>query len=506
MAELLKRFHDYCAKTVLARETLNLHECGAPLLPKDVERARNVLRQADRAMFLIARDRDMEESKRLPERLLLFEWQRREIPRVSPEARTKQEEVAVGWALTQSWTGEPVGEAPEGINPKDVAWVHDLLLQDPGVETLWEARIVGAELWLRRCRPGQPVAPLATIQTGSPLGWIRARRSRLELHMEIAAGQTTSYGILPRQAPEIRCPLHRAKQIQLSTDCGELKIGTMIRPDWARRMGRDRFGLFLEFDLDGVLFRLRWVPPGSFLMGSPEDEKDRYPDEVPHRVTLTRGYWLASTPCTQEQWQAVMGRNPSHFKGSNRPVESVDWQQCREFCARLQDRVPALEFRLPTEAEWEYACRAGTTTAFNDGSACTKPEGKDPALERLGWHGEGEKGETHPVGELAPNSWGLYDMHGNVWEWCADYCGFEEASVVTDTYVDGAVDPLCTKGAWRVVRGGSAWISAGRCRSAIRGRCEPGGRDWSLGFRLAAGQPVGSGATGLEAGGAERRG
>jgi formylglycine-generating enzyme required for sulfatase activity len=146
------------------------------------------------------------------------------------------------------------------------------------------------------------------------------------------------------------------------------------------------------------------------------------------------------------------------------------------------------EFRLPTEAEWEYACRAGTTSAFNDGSDCTQPEGKDPALGRLGWHGEGSDGKTHAVGEKTPNAWGLYDMHGNVWEWCADYWA--------DRYTPEAqTNPTGAKeGAWRVVRGGSCWNLSRWCRSAYRGRDVPGIRIGYQGFHLAAGQPVGSGA------------
>ena len=232
-------------------------------------------------------------------------------------------------------------------------------------------------------------------------------------------------------------------------------------------------------------------------MGSPETEAGRYPDESPqHLVTISRGFWLGDTPCTQAQWQAVMGGNPSQFKDPyepTRPVESVDWEQCRQFCARLRERVPDLDFRLPTEAEWEYACRAGTTSAFNDGSPCTVPDGKDPALDRLGWHGEGPEGKTHPVAKKPANAWGLHDMHGNVWEWCADHAEFT-GNVATDTYVDGVVDPVSQEGAWRVVRGGSSWGRARYCRSALRFALEPGSRSRYLGFRLAAGQPPGRGA------------
>ena len=292
------------------------------------------------------------------------------------------------------------------------------------------------------------------------------------------------------------------------TDRAVITVPDHFPPAWAGGWGEDVRGVYAELLLGGVVLELRWISPGNFLMGSPEDEAGRWADEGPqHLVTLTRGFWLGATPCTQEQWQAVIGKNPSESQGQRRPVENVRWNDAAEFCgnltrlARESGAMPAdFEFRLPTEAEWEYACRAGTTSAFNDESNCTKPEGKDPALERLGWYDQNSGNETHPVGEKSPNTWGLYDMHGNVWEWCADYWA--------DRYsAEAQTDPTGPKeGAGRVVRGGSSWIVAGGCRSACRGGREPGDRGWNRGFRLAAGQPVGSGATGLEAGGAERRG
>src|SRR5262249_34050752 len=144
----------------------------------------------------------------------------------------------------------------------------------------------------------------------------------------------------------------------------------------------DPFGLYAEFELKGVVFRLRWITPGRFHMGSPPEESGRLDNEGPvHEVTISRGFWLAETLCTQDQWTAVVGKNPSKDKGAPHPVESVDWHACIDFCERLRKHIPSLHFRLPTEAEWEYACRAGTQTAFNDGSLCTSPASKDPALE-----------------------------------------------------------------------------------------------------------------------------
>ena len=242
------------------------------------------------------------------------------------------------------------------------------------------------------------------------------------------------------------------------------------------------------------------ILPGEFLMGSPTGERGRSSDEIQHGVRLTRPFWIGRYPVTQAEFEAVMGDNSSQFKGPRRPVENVDWDQALAFCRKLTEQARSagclpqdFAFRLPTEAEWEYACRAGTTSAFNDGSNCTVPDRQDPALKRLGWHGEGSKGQTHPVGEKLPNASDLYDMHGNVWEWCADHADWKD-SVVTDTYEEGTVDPICEKGARRVIRGGSFWYEARSCRSAFRFAIEPGLRDRNLGFRLAAGQEPGRGA------------
>jgi formylglycine-generating enzyme required for sulfatase activity len=197
-------------------------------------------------------------------------------------------------------------------------------------------------------------------------------------------------------------------------------------------------------------------------MGSLENEGGRRHDEGPrHEVILTEGFWLGETPCTQSQWRAVMGTEPSRFRGDSRPVERVSWEDCRNFCRRIDAKFAGLRMRLPTEAEWEYGCRAGTTTAFHDGSACVAPEAQDPALERLGWYAANSDGRTCNVGQLNPNMWGLQDMHGNVWEWCHDFYGPYSGGTQADP--SGPVE-----GHVRVVRGGS-WVNLPRlCRSACR--------------------------------------
>jgi formylglycine-generating enzyme required for sulfatase activity len=161
-------------------------------------------------------------------------------------------------------------------------------------------------------------------------------------------------------------------------------------------------------------------------MGSPEDERGRDNDERQHPVTLTRGFWLAETACTQAQWKAVMGDNPSRFqnepKSAQHPVEIVSWNDVAKFIKRLNRAVPGLEARLPTEAEWEYACRAGTATAFSFGDSITPEQVNYKGGRRNAGGAKGEyRQRTVPVKSLAPNSWGLHEMHGNVWEWCSDW-------------------------------------------------------------------------------------
>jgi formylglycine-generating enzyme required for sulfatase activity len=274
-------------------------------------------------------------------------------------------------------------------------------------------------------------------------------------------------------------------------------------PKWATRLWADDYGLAAEFHIRSVPFTLRWIPPGSFLMGSPEGEPGRQKNEGPqHRVTISKGYWMAETPVTQAQWRAVveavygtragggffspnkLNRSPSHYKGpAELPVEQVSWEDSTAYCRLLNALLPdGPGFHLPTEAQWEYACRAGTDTAFNDGSGCTLPSGKDPALDRLGWFGDNSGSQTHPVKQKLANRNGLHDMHGNVWEWCADAWYDYSAESATNPRHDGE------KGANRVLRGGS-WVSHARyCRAAYRCGDRPGARWFGPGLRLAAGQ------------------
>jgi formylglycine-generating enzyme required for sulfatase activity len=222
-----------------------------------------------------------------------------------------------------------------------------------------------------------------------------------------------------------------------------------------------------------------WIPPGEFWMGSPEDEPGREDVESPrHRVRLTKGFHMQTTPVTQAQWEAVTGNNPSHFKnaGPNAPVEMVSWNDVQEFIRKLNQREGTGRFRLPTEAEWEYACRAGTETAFCNGPI-TDLTGPDPNLEKVGWFNKNSRGTTHPVAQKQPNSWGLHDMHGNVWEWCRDWFGEYPGGPVIDPTGPETV-------AARVLRGGGWYYDASYCRAASRVSYTPDNRNYTVGFRV----------------------
>lgn len=235
-----------------------------------------------------------------------------------------------------------------------------------------------------------------------------------------------------------------------------------------------------------VDLHLKWINPGTFLMGSPKGELGRRDGEDQHKVKLTKGYWLGIYPVTQGQWQAVVGDNPSYFKksGLNAPVESVCWEDAVAFCRKLTEmeraagRLPeGYEYRLPTEAQWEYACRAGSQAALNSGKDLTSVTGTCSHLNEVGWYGENSGNQTHPVGEKQSNAWWLYDLHGNVFEWCQDWYG--------DYPKKPAIDPTGpAKGQHRVLRGGRWNLGARYCRSACRLNGTPSHRYGYCGFRL----------------------
>ena len=227
----------------------------------------------------------------------------------------------------------------------------------------------------------------------------------------------------------------------------------------------------------GLMPEMVLIPTGTFVMGSLEKE-GRSDDEMPlHQVTISKPFYMGKYEVTQAQWVRLMGSNPSNFKGDDLPVENVSWNDCVAFCRKLTEREqaagrlkPDQQYRLPSEAEWEYACRAGTTTRFYTGDT-------ESDLAQAGWYVGNSKSMTHPVGQNQPNAYGLYDMHGNVCEWCADWYGpYSSESVI---------DPVGqASGSFRVVRGGSWGSGAGDGRSADRGNYAPAYGWYAVGFRL----------------------
>lgn len=225
----------------------------------------------------------------------------------------------------------------------------------------------------------------------------------------------------------------------------------------------------LTVDLGGgVSMEFVLIPAGTFRMGS---EKGRADERPVHPVTISRPFLLGTCEVSQEQWQAVMGTNPASHTAAKNPVENVSWYDAKVFLKKLSDRSPGGGFRLPTEAEWEYACRAGSTTEYSFGD--------DPEqLSKYGWYDANSGRATHPVGQKKPNAWGLFDMHGNVWEWCSDYRGDYPTNAIADPI--GGKDPHFVQ-----MRGGSAMYIARNCRSANRHTSGPPSRHDFIGLRVA---------------------
>ena len=231
----------------------------------------------------------------------------------------------------------------------------------------------------------------------------------------------------------------------------------------------DSFGKMDVVDFgEGVKLEMVLVPAGKFMMGSPKKEVGRYDDETQHEVTLTKSFYMGKYEVTQEQWESVMGVNSSYSKNAKYPVTNVSWEDCQEFIKKLNSKT-AGGYRLPSEAEWEYACRAGTSTAYSFGAKITPKDAN---------YGDSGIGKPVEVGSYKPNNFGLYDMHGNGWEWCEDW--FED-------YPAGAVtDPKGPKKEYtRVLRGGSFGHDGSGARSSGRNDFSPATRAQVAGFRLA---------------------
>lgn len=364
----------------------------------------------------------------------------------------------------------------------------------------WVVWQVGEEVRLRPegdpGTPGERGSPLAAIVASSPEVAVSRGVSQPAEVLALAEGGTAR-------------PL-RPGPFVLHSDRQELHFARYQREPWANAgAGRDKFGLWAAFEVKGVVQKMRWIPPGRFWMGSPETEQGRWDDEGPrHLVTVTEGFWLGETPVTQALWQVVMGENPSRFQSEDRPVEQISWNQCHGFLNRVNGTQEALGLRLPWEAEWEYSCRAGTEMSTYAGELVIKGERDGPALHAIAWYGgnsgvdfdlpgagydssswpqkqfEHTEAGTRRVKGKRPNAWGLYDMLGNVWEWCQDHGEYGAPySPETVPYPRGS-----EVGSGRVLRGGSWGNVAWLVRAAVRGWDSPGSRGSALGFRLARGQ------------------
>lgn len=260
----------------------------------------------------------------------------------------------------------------------------------------------------------------------------------------------------------------------LFATCGRTQSSAVSANDLSSKTVGSTVDIPLPSSVKKASLTFCFIPSGTFTMGSPASEQGRSKSENQVEVTMSQPFWLAKTEVTQAQWVAVMGSNPSFFKGDNLPVESVSWEDAQAFIAKLNNQKIAPQgwkFALPTEAQWEYACRTGKKGLYFGGS-----------LDEVAWYVTKITGEmsTHEVGQKKPNAWGLYDMHGNVWEWCADW--FIPS-------LKGGVDPVGpSSGVNRVCRGGSSFGRGGgarHCRAASRFKELPDTRSLNLGFRPA---------------------
>jgi formylglycine-generating enzyme required for sulfatase activity len=366
-------------------------------------------------------------------------------------------------------------ELPPGLDIHRYPWLFGEI---PHL-SIWHIRQQGESLVFAPAHGGdaravQPYSP------GSPVAWLNMAQTIIEVQHRVEKNSISFTGDIQNRLTQEIC-LPEKGDITLSTDLEDLTLTQISKPAWAKEIGRDRFGLYIEFEVKGIRQRMRWINPGKLLMGSPENEPERSRDERQHEVILTCGFWLADTVCTQELWQAVMGDNPSRFKGSQRPVERVNWEDCQKFLATINSLVPELDLVLPSEAQWEYACRAGTTTPFAFGTTIT--------LAQVYYAGrfyyDGTKRgvyhqDTEVVKSLPPNPWGLYEMHGNVWEWCSDWYGEYPSDSVSDPVGPGT-------GSSRVLRGGSRIEISHDCRSAYRKKVDPNFCNDYIGFRFSRG-------------------
>jgi len=402
--------------------------------------------------------------------------------------------------LAPVWVATDETSSPAGLRPADLLRAISAREDLQPVTCQLGVQAAGLMLWAAE-RPSGP----AHSRVGSPLQIKRLLVSEGEGRPARLLDPAAS----PQPVASLASLLDPAAALTLTAGQHSYRVSHIERPVWAQEIGRDASGLYADLLVpvesgeapDGaqpIVQRMRYIEAGHFRMGSPAAEAERYEDEGPqHAVTLTQGFWLADSACTQALWQAVMGDNPSHFTAENQggaqhPVEQVSWDDVQLFLRRLEARLPAgYVASLPSEAEWEYACRAGTTTPFSFGETITP--------EQVNYDGRypyagGSKGlyrqATVPVRSLPANDWGLYEMHGNVWEWCAD--GRRAYAERDETDPRGAEGQSVSG---RALRGGSWDDGAWFVRSADRLAFAPVYAYQLIGFRFALRSTSPAGAT-----------
>ncbi len=474
---LVKHWHRSLPREIQSEELLS----ASSLVPHMVDRE-ELGQSSDllvRAAATIADDHWTEE-----QRGSLHDWFRRIQQRLPADLWLDPE---LGEPLRRAWARvhrrETTTSPPPGFSIEDM--VDNL--GPAAAPSTWQVRQRGSTIRFEPARLGRVDGNAGSLLTTIVCG-----------HRKLRVGADGVNLILDLDSrAEPNCHLPSGSELIIASDRQRHQLRLLSRLSWATAIGRDRWGLWIEIELAGIHLRMRWIGPGRFVMGSPETETGRSDDELQHKVTLTRGYWLAETPCTQALWQAVMGNNPSEFKTPDRPVERVSWNDVHAFLGRVN--ANGVDLRLPTEAEWEYACRTGITngttsaheqeievgsTSLSGGTSLyDRKSGIDYAEARKDYpwlanqRHNGHPG-SHPVAREGPNDWGMYDMLGNVWEWCEDWYGLYQPNPQTNPKGPA-------KGSGRVLRGGS-WLSNSRyVRSSARNLYDPGFRPDYVGFRLA---------------------
>ena len=397
---------------------------------------------------------------------------------------------AVGMIGIQALTGIPPQQLPEEQSTGEVIWRQLVPRVDARLADVLE-KMVRCYFSQRYQNAGEALQALLSLSPSPPpppppppppiISTNTTRRGLLQLAVFAGGGfivAVISQTLWNKSSPSSTNNPPRSPENSLKTVQFETVTVNSTGQITSRRQGQAR--VFTDNLGDGITIDMVAIPGGSFVMGSPSTEAGRHSDEGPQRTVTVAPFFMGKYEVTQAQYQAVMGNNPSHFKGAKRPVEGVNWDEAVEFCRKLTQKT-GKTYRLPSEAEWEYACRAGTTTLFYFGDTITPDlvnyNGNYP-------YGAAPKGlwrkQTTDVGSFPPNAFGLYDMHGNVWEWCSDkwHGNYNGASTDGSSWETGTDNN-------RVQRGGSWDYHAVHCHSAVRNSYSAVDRDMSIGFRVA---------------------